>query len=212
MRRWTKELLFDLREPGINILILPIISAVFVVGTCLLQAELGNNNTMTLAMLEIVIPFMGGYASIMIMQGLLDTEGCEILFTYPRSYLYWGILRESRLFVVQAIHVAIISRCLSEIMQISFWEIFALTLFQSFAVMGISFFGVSISRKVSIGLIVLIAFVGIQITIGRELNLLNWIFVLSGRIPSYAVMTGICVRSVCIGAFGWIVGQMWIHP
>ena len=133
MRRWTKELLFDLREPGINIWILPIISAVFVVGTCLLQVELGNNNTMTLAMLEIVIPFMGGYASIMIMQGLLDTEGCEILFTYPRSYLYWGILRESRLFVVQAIHVAIISRCLSEIMQISFWEIFALTLFQSFA-------------------------------------------------------------------------------
>lgn len=49
-------------------------------------------------------------------------------------------------------------------MQISSWEIFALTLFQGFAVMGISFLGVSISRKVSIGLIVLIAFVGIDIS------------------------------------------------
>lgn len=212
MKRWLKELVFDLREPGINIWILPIISIIFIVGSCLLQEKLGNNNTMTLAMLEIIIPLIGGYASIMIMQGLLDTEGCEMLFTYPRSYLYWGILRQTRLFGVQAIHVATVCGFLSKIMQIPFLEIFALTLFQSFVIMAISFFGVSISRKVSIGLIVLIAFIGIQITLGRELNLLNWIFVLSGRIPSHAILTGICLRSLFIGTFGWWLGQMWIRP
>lgn len=212
MKRWTKELLFDLREPGINIWILPIISVIFVAGSSLLQMVLGNNNTMTLAALEICIPAMGGYASVMIMQGLLDTDGGEILYTYPRSYLYWGILRQSRLFVVQTVHVAVVCGCLSQIMQISFLEVFGLTLFQSFAVMAVSFFGVSASRKVSIGLIALIAFVGIQITLGRELNLLNWIFVLSGRMPSQAILAGICVKSICIGIFGWSVGQMWIHP
>lgn len=212
MKRWMKELLFDLREPGVNIWILPILSAIFVAASWPLQAELGNNNTMTLATLEIAIPFMGGYASIMLMQGVLDTEGCEILYTYPRSYLYWGIFRQVRLFLIHTIHVAVVCGCVSKIMTLSFAEIAVLTIFQSFAVMGISFVGVSISKKVSIGLIVLIAFVGVQITLGREINALNWIFVLTGGIPDSVGLIGICVKATCIGAFGWTIGQMWIHP
>lgn len=212
MKRWIKELFFDLQEPGINIWSIPIISMFFVLGSYLLQGMLGNSNTVTLSVLELLIPFMGGYASIMIMQGLLDTEGCEILYTYDRSYMYWGVYRQFRLFAVQVVHTALVCISIAAIMRVSFLPLLCLTLVQSFAVMAISFLGVSISRRVSVGLIILISFVGVQITLGREISFLNWLFVLSGRLPEYEILVGIYFRSIIISIFGWIIGQVWIHP
>lgn len=212
MKRWFRELSFDLREPGINIWSMPIFSAFFIVGSILIQSELGVNNTVTLSVMEIMIPFMGGYASIMIMQGLLDTEGCEILYTYDRSYLYWGILRQLRLFLVQIVHSATVCGCIAVIMKESFVMLLILTIVQSFAVMSISFFGMAISKKVSVAIIILIAFVGIQITLGREMSFVNWIYVLSGSVPDNGMLISICVRSIFIGIFGFVIGQMWIRP
>ena len=78
--------------------------------------------------------------------------------------------------------------------------------------MSISFLGMAISKKVSIALIILIAFVGVQITLGREMNFVNWIFVLSGSVPEYGMLISICIRSLFIGTFGWMIEQMWIRP
>lgn len=212
MKRCFKELFLDLKEPGINIWMIPFVSIGFVVCSYYLQNEFKENNTVTLALLEVLIPFLGGYASIMIMQSVLDTEGCEILFSYPRSALYWGIIRQLRLFVIYSLFSSLICKCIAAIMCIPFFSLCVLTLAQSFTVMAIGFLGVCASRKVSIGLITLIAFVGIQIMLGREIAPLNWIYVLSGRFPENSAIVSICIRSVLIGIFGWITGQLWIHP
>ena len=87
MKRILRELRHDLREPGLNITALPVVSILFLLLSCVVQAQLQQNNTVTLGLLEVLIPFLGGYASLMLMQGLLDTEGGDILFTYPRSNL-----------------------------------------------------------------------------------------------------------------------------
>ena len=120
MKRWLRELSFDLREPGIKIWIIPLISSFFVIGSWLIQSLLGVDNTVTLSVMEIMIPFVGRYASIMIMQGLLDTEGCEILYTYDRPYLYWGLLRQFRLLMVQIGHTILVCGCIAVIMGESF--------------------------------------------------------------------------------------------
>lgn len=212
MKRWLRELFFDLREPGINIWIIPIVSVCFVICSLLLQSHLGVNNTVTLSVMEIMIPFMGGYASIMIMQGLLDTEGCEILYTYNRSYLYWGILRQIRLFSVQIVHIILVCGSIAVIMEESFVPLLVLTVVQSFAVMSVSFFGMALTKKVSVALIILIAFVGVQITLGREISFINLIFILTGSVPDDSMLMGVCVRSIFIGIFGGAIGQLWIRP
>ena len=192
-KRWLRELFFDLREPGINIWIIPIVSVCFVICSLLLQSHLGVNNTVTLSVMEIMIPFMGGYASIMIMQGLLDTEGCEILYTYNRSYLYWGILRQIRLFSVQIVHIILVCGSIAVIMEESFVPLLVLTVVQSFAVMSVSFFGMALTKKVSVALI-------------------NLIFIVTGSVPDDSMLMGVCVRSIFIGIFGGSIGQLWIRP
>lgn len=211
MKRYCRELFLDLKEPGINIWMIPFVSIGFVICSYYLQSRLGANNTITLALLEVLLPFLGGYASIMIMQSVVDTEGCEILFSYPRSFLYWGAIRQLRLYIIYSLFSALICKCIAMIMYIPFSSLYILTLAQSFSVMSIGFLGVSMSRKVSIGLVTLIAFVGIQIMLGREITPLNWIFVLSGSLPDNSIIVSICIRSLLIGIFGCITGQLWLH-
>lgn len=211
MKRLYKELLLDLKEPGLNISLLPVISVLFVVGAFLVHRQLGDNDTLTLAAFEVLYPFLGGYAAIMIMQSILDTEGCEILFTYPRSNAYWGIFREVRLYILFALFTIPICMAVASVMEISFLSLYFLTLSQSATTMAIGFFGISMSRKVSIGLIVLIAFIGIQLTLGREISFLNWIFALSGRFPEQRIQIGIYVRSLLISCVGVALGQMWVR-
>lgn len=208
VKRILRELRHDLKEPGLNILALPVVSLLFLLLTCAVQ-----NQTVTLAMLEVLIPFLGGYASLMLMQGLLDTEGCDTLFSYPRSNLYWGLIRQLRLFVVQAVHTAIVCLAVAVIVpQASFPELFLLTLAQSFAVMAAAFCGVAVTRSVGMGLVILLAFIGIQITLGREYGVFNWLYVLTGHIPDNGTLSAICARSILIGAAGGFVGQLRVRP
>lgn len=208
VKRILRELRHDLKEPGLNILALPVVSLLFLLLTCAVQ-----NQTVTLAMLEVLIPFLGGYASLMLMQGLLDTEGCDTLFSYPRSNLYWGLIRQLRLFVVQAVHTAIVCLAVAVIVpQASFPELFLLTLAQSFAVMAAAFCGVAVTRSVGMGLVILLAFIGIQITLGREYGVFNWLYVLTGHIPDNGTLVTICARSILIGAAGGFVGQLRVRP
>ncbi len=212
MKRYFRELALDLTEPGVNIGMIPFVAFCFLIFSYYLQNKLATNNTITLSLLEVLVPFLGGYASIMIMQSVVDTEGCEILFTYPRSLLYWGIIRQLRLYIIFSFLIALICMLIAKMMCLSFLPLYVLTLAQSFSVMSTGFLGVSMSKKVSIGLVALIAFVGIQILLGREMAFLNWIFVLSGKLPDHGMITGICIRSLLIGCFCWIAGQLWVHP
>lgn len=213
VKRILRELRHDLKEPGLNILALPIVSLLFLLLTCVVQDRLGDNNTVTLAMLEVLIPFLGGYASLMLMQGLLDTEGCDTLFTYPRSNLYWGLIRQLRLFVVQAVHIVIVCLAVAIIVPSTlFSKLFLLTLAQSFAVMAAAFCGVAVTRSVGMGLVILLAFIGIQITLGREYDVFNWLYVLTGHMPDNRTLVVICARSILIGVAGGFVGQLWVRP
>jgi len=215
MRRVVREIAHDLKEPGIHMWIIPLVAFAFLVMTFFVQKSVdmaGKQNMLTLPLLEILIPSLGGYGALMLMQGLLDTEGGELAFTYPRTYLYWGLIRQLRFFVLYALLIAIVCESVAGIMRIDFSPIFYLTLAQSFAVMAVSFFGVTLGKKVSIGLIVLVAFVGIQITIGQEFQILNWIYVIDGTMPSYEQLNSPVFNSFFIGVFGWGIGQVWLRP
>lgn len=208
VKRILRELRHDLKEPGLNILALPVVSLLF-----LLLAYVVQDREVTLAMLEVLIPFLGGYASLMLMQGLLDTEGCDTLFSYPRSNLYWGLIRQLRLFAVQAVHTVIVCLAVTVIVpSSSFPKLFWLTLAQSFAVMAAAFCGVAATRSVGMGLVILLAFIGIQITLGREYGVFNWLYVLTGNMPDNGTLSAICARSVLIGAAGGFVGQLRVRP
>lgn len=212
MKRILRELRHDLKEPGLNILVLPAVSLLFLL-LAVVRERLGAGGTVTLAMLEVLIPFLGGYASLMLMQGVLDTEGGGILFSYPRSNLYWGLIRQLRLFAVQAVHTAIVCLAVAAIVpKASFSELFLLTLAQSFAVMAAAFCSVAATRSVGMGLVILLAFIGIQITLGREYGIFNWLYVLTGNMPDNGTLSAICARSVLIGAAGGFVGQLWVRP
>jgi hypothetical protein len=97
-------------------------------------------------------------------------------------------------------------------MRIDFTPIYILTLAQSFTVMAVSFLGVTFTKRVSIGLIVLVAFVGIQIMIGRDWQFLNWIFVINGTGPLPGQLSTILYNALIIGVFGWGVGQVRLRP
>lgn len=212
MKRFIREFIYDLKEPGICIWMIPILVIAFIFLSYFWHSELGLNDTLTLALLELLLPFMGGYASIMLMQGLLDTDGCEILFSYPRSNLYWGLLREIRFFCFFFPLVALASFLTANTMEAPSFGLFFLTLIQCFAVMGIAFGGIALTRRVSAGLIILIAFVGIQITLGREFSVFNLIYVLNGRYPSSSQIVRIGIRGLLVGIFGYGIGQVWIRP
>ena len=86
MRRFVQELAYDLKEPGIHMGMIPLAALAFIVTMIIVQKALdaaGATNVVALPLLEILIPSLGGYGAIMLMQGLLDTEGGELAFTYP---------------------------------------------------------------------------------------------------------------------------------
>lgn len=211
MKRIFRELRHDLREPGLNIAALPVVSVLFLLLSCVVQARLQQNDNITLGLLEVLIPFLGGYASLMLMQGLLDTESGDLLFTYSRSNLYWGIIRQLRLFAVQVIHATIVCICVACIIHITPLEILLVTLLQSFAVMAVAFCGVAATRSVRMGLIILLAFIGIQITLGREFAIFNWLYILSGNVPTLEDMVGIALRALPTGFVYGFPGQLWVR-
>ena len=215
MKRFFRELVYDIKEPGIHIRIIPLVALAFIMMTYIVQKTLdskGIQNVLTLPLLEVLIPSMGGYGALMLMQGLLDTEGGELAFTYPRTYIYWGVIRQLRCFILYAFLIAVVCISVASIMHIDFAPIFYLTLAQSFAVMAVSFLGITSSKKVSIGLIVLVAFVGIQVTLGWEFEIFNRIYVISGTVPSNEQLGSITFNSLLIGVFGWWIGQVWLRP
>ena len=216
MRRILREIAYDLREPGIHISMLPIAAATFVLLAVFVQEHLtqaGRINIVTLPMLETLIPTLGGYGALMLMQGLTDKDGGDILFTYRRSILYWGLIRQFRFFALFSLLVAMVCLCISAIMQIDLPMIFILTLAQSFAVMAVAFLGISVSRDISIGLIIFVAFIGVQILLGTEFEFFNFIYVLDGNLSIVAGRYGVVVyNSLIIGTFCWGIGQLWLHP
>lgn len=215
MTRVVRELIHDLKEAGIHVWIIPLVAVAFLLMTYFVQKSLdsiGRQNTLTLPMLEALIPSLGGYGALVLMQGLLDTEGGELAFTYPRKRLYWGLIRQFRFFILYALLIAIVCKSVTSMMRIDFGLIFYLTLAQSFAVMAVSFLGITLAKKVGIGLIVLVAFVGVQIMIGRDWGFLNWIYVIAETGPSQAQLGTILYHSLVIGIFGWGLGQVWLRP
>jgi len=215
VKRVVWEVALDLKEAGFHMLMIPLVALVFLAMTYFVQTNLdiaGKQNVLTLPMLEALIPSLGGYGTLMLMQGLLDIEGGELAFTYPRTRLYWGLIRQSRFFILYVLLIAVVCKSVTGMMQINFAPIFTLTLAQSFTVMAVSFFGVTVARKVSIGLIILVAFVGIQIMIGRDWGFLNWIYAIDGMGPTQAQLSTILYNSLVIGVFGWGLGQVWLRP
>ncbi len=215
MKRFFREIAFDIKEPGIHMWVIPIAAIVFLVIAFLTQQysdATGHSNQLTLPLLEILIPSLGGYGALMLMQGLLDTEGGELSFTYQRTYLYWGLIRQLRFFSLFVLFIAAVCGALAVMIHTDFIAIFLLTSVQSFAVMAVSFLGVTAGKKVSVGFIVLVAFVGIQITLGREYQIFNWIYAINGDAPSYEQLGGIAFRAIPIGIFGWGIGQVWLRP
>jgi membrane protein YdbS with pleckstrin-like domain len=122
------------------------------------------------------------------------------------------LIRQFRFFILYALLIAIVCKSVASMMRIDFSIIFYLTLAQSFAVMAVSFLGITLAKKVSIGLIVLVAFVGVQIMIGRDWGFLNWIYVIAETGPSQAQLGTILYHSLVIGIFGWGLGQVWLRP
>ncbi len=215
MKRFFRELVYDIKEPGIHIWILPLVSLAFIMTTYIIQKALDSNltqNILTLPLLELLIPSMGGYGALMLMQGILDTEGGELAFSYPRTYLYWGLIRHFRFFGLYTLLIAVVCKAVTCIMRIDFAPVFYLTLAQSFAVMAVSFLGVTLSKKVSTGLIILVAFVGIQITIGWEFDAFNRIYLINGEVPTSGQIAPVVLNSLVIGFFGWGIGQAWLRP
>jgi hypothetical protein len=215
MKRMLREAAYDLKEPGIHIWIIPVISFVFLLFTFYVQQSLdiaGRQNVLTIPLLEVLMPSIGGYGALMLMQGLLDTEGGELGFTYSRTNLYWGLIRQFRFFVIFGLLIALVCGAVAVIMRTEFVPIFLLILIQSFAVMAVSFLGITLGKKVSIGLIVLVTFVGIQLTLGWEFEVFNRIYLLEGSLPSAEKLSRVGFNSLVIGIFGWGIGQVWLHP
>lgn len=215
MKRLIREMLHDITEARTHIWIVLLAMIGFVVQTFILQMivdDMSKINLITLQLLEIIIPSLGGYAALMLMQGLLDTEGGEIAFSYSRSYLYWGCIRQLRFFMLFSIAVSAVCYFVTRIMRIDYEPILWMTLAQCFAVMGISFLAISMTKKVSVALVVLFAFVSIQILIGREFERLNLIYLVNGAAPSFDGISLVTSNSILIGICGWWIGQLWLRP
>ena len=85
-------------------------------------------------------------------------------------------------------------------------------MFQSFAVVGVAFGSIAFSRKVSVGLVLLLSFVLVQVTVGREFGFLNFLYILTGDIPELHQIAKISFRGAAIGFVTLFIGQLWIHP
>lgn len=217
IRRIYREWVYDLKEPGIHMWMIPLVSLAFVVMTFFVQKALdisGRPNFLTFPMLEALVPSLGGYGALMLMQGLFDTEGGELAFIYPRTRLYWGVIRQLRFFILYALWVFIICTLVSVITHNPANSPFGLILAQSFAVMGVVFLGTTASKKVGIGLIVLVAFVGIQLVMGQFNSSMNWIYDMGqgSILPADMQPASPMVNAMLIGVFGWGLGQVWLRP
>lgn len=217
IRRIYREWVYDLKEPGIHIWMIPLVSLAFVVMTFFVQRALdisGKHNFLTFPMLEALIPSLGGYGTIMLMQNLFDTEGGDLVFIYPRTRLYWGVIRQLRFFILYAFWVFIICTLVSIITHNQTSNPFGLILTQCFAVMGVAFLGTTASKKVGIGLIILVAFVGIQLVMGQFNAGLNWIYDMGevSMLPSDVQPTSPGLTALLIGVFSWGLGQVWLRP
>ena len=62
------------------------------------------------------------------------------------------------------------------------------------------------------GLIVLAAFVGIQLILGREYPVLNWIYNFSGYAVNPMQKSNILSACALIGLASWSLGQLWVRP
>ena len=107
--------------------------------------------------------------------------------------------------------MTIVCICVAGIMHITPLEILLVTLLQSFAVMAVAFCGVAATRSVSMGLIILLAFIGVQITLGREFEIFNWLYTLSGHMPTLEEMVGIALRALPTGFICGFLGHLWVR-
>ena len=212
MKKNCIEFYYDLREAGMNIFAIPVILAFYVCGAFLFHRSLSENDYITMALLELIVPFSCGYAAIMLMQGVLDTDGCEIVFTYPRTAFYWGVYRQLRFFLAFSVLIILVCWCVGKIMRVSFLCLTVLTLLQSIAVMAISFLGITLAKSVGVGIVILLAFIGVQITLGREFTIFNWLFILDGRFPTETQIFTIGIRSFVITICSFPLGHLWTEP
>jgi hypothetical protein len=214
MRRLVREIGYDLREPGVHMIIIPSILLQYIFSTVAVQTRLYHadmNNVITLVIMELLIPFLGGYAAIMLMQGIFDPEGGELLYSYKKSNLYWGLIRQFRFFMLYALLVVIVCLCIAAIIHVEFSAILYITLAQSYAVMGVAFFGVALCKKIDVGIIILVSFVGMQIVLGCEFEMLNFIYSFSGRVLDPIQQSDLISKCLFIGSAGWFFGQVWVR-
>jgi len=215
IRRIFEELKHDLREMGANTLL--------VFGGCLVVVLLlhfltayirkaGMTDSVSFQLVQLIIPFLGGYGSVMLMQSIMDTEGCEICFSYARSNLYWGIVRQIRFFIVYIFAVIIVCLLLSHDMDVEFVPFLRLLSAQCFALMSVGFVGICVSRKVSVGIVILIAIVSIQVTLGREYDIFNRLYLFTDTLVSESDLVLPVRDSIIIGVFCWPLGQTWVKP
>jgi hypothetical protein len=209
-----REIKYDLKEMGLNLVSVIAILASLVFLSVILKNKITNQYYMIAiinSLYEFIIPTLGGYCSVILMQGLYDSEGGDLLFTYSRSYFYWGILRQLRFFIIYIILIVAVFYSTSIFISEMQSGLLVLLILQSFAVMGFSFMGTTISKKVSVGLIFLVIFVGIQIMVGREFAFLNWIYKLEGNIrPSRFNDGALTINSAIIGSISFLLGNIWI--
>ena len=209
-----REIKYDLKEMGLNLVSVIAILASLVFLSVILKNKITNQYYMIAiinSLYEFIIPTLGGYCSVILMQGLYDSEGGDLLFTYSRSYFYWGILRQLRFFIIYIILIVAVFYSTSIFISEMQSGLLVLLILQSFAVMGFSFMGTTISKKVSVGLIFLVIFVGIQIMVGREFVFLNWIYKLEGNIrPSRFNDGALTINSAIIGSISFLLGNIWI--
>ncbi len=78
--------------------------------------------------------------------------------------------------------------------------------------MGVGFLALCATRKVSMGLVLVAAFVCLQLMLYRDLPQLNFIYSLTGMAPAGYVLDVLVPRCLAIGTFGWGIGQLWLRP
>lgn len=214
IRKTFREIKYDLKEMGLNLVsvIAILVSLVFL--SVVLKNKIINQYymiTIINSLYEFLIPTLGGYCSVILMQGLYDSEGGDLLFTYSKSYFYWGIIRQLRFFIIYIILIVAVFFSTSIFISEMQSGVLVLLIFQSFAVMGFSFLGTTLSKKVSVGLIFLVVFVGVQLMIGREFAVFNWIYKLDGNIrPSRFDVGALIFNSIIIGSISFLLGNIWI--
>ncbi len=203
---------YDLKNMGIHfwfvVTSFPTVALIFLILKSAISSPI-QMQSIAFQLVQLIVPTVAGYGAVMLMQSVFDTEGCELCFSYPRTKFYWGIWRQFRYYVVIAILIFCLSVVMLRLLDFRFGYFSPLLLIQSFAVMSVSFLGTTITKKVSFGLIFLLGFVGIQITLGREYEIFNFIYVFD-----LVDMSGLPGResfnSLAIGLFSYAFAQTWV--